>query len=100
METFEDMQTYEEYLETMKAYGFIPKIKDYGRWQKWQISYFGFYKNNTDIDQYFSTISGIDTLYNPKLENFKAWQVCRHSEMVRLIEQLVIARTSAIENSK
>jgi len=36
------MQTYEEYLRTMKAYGFCPVSREL--WQEWQIDHHGFYK--------------------------------------------------------
>lgn len=36
------MQTYEKYMETMRAYGFCPM--DEKLWQEWQIHYHGFYK--------------------------------------------------------
>lgn len=37
-------QTYEEYLETMKAYHFCPLKREL--WQDWQIHYHGAYKQS------------------------------------------------------
>lgn len=36
------MKTYEEYLETMRAYHFYPNDRE--TWQGWQIYYYGFFK--------------------------------------------------------
>ena len=40
------MQTYVEYLETMKSYNFYPL--DFDTWKDWQIHYHGCYKTDKE----------------------------------------------------